>query len=162
MAYEKKRKAPPPTLEELRQYEAEYLATRKRQHGKERIKKEYASEEEEYKNLYNNWSSRESRKRKRALEKSQDKVFAATWGCMAEDADEYGIRPVDERKYIGCFKSGYIGDPVKVSYIKRMTGLSLKQINVLQQRTGYMPTPPVTDKVANDDEMRRYETGDIY
>lgn len=149
-----------PTLEQLRQYEAEYLATRKRQHGRER--KVFGTEEEEYKQLYNNWASRESRRRKRELEKSQEESFKQSWGIYAEDADEYGIRPVDERRYKGCFKSYYIGHPIELSYVKRMTGLSLKQILVLQKRTGYIPTPAVTDKAANEDEQRRYETGNIY
>lgn len=160
MAYIKKGKKEKPTLEQLRTYEAEYLASRKRQHGKAR--KVFQTEEEEYKQLYNNWASRESRRRKRELEKSQEESFKKSWGIYADDADEFGITPKDERKYKGCFHSGYIGEPVKVSYIRRMTGLTLKQISVLQKRTGLMPTPPVTDKAANEDEQRRYETGDIY
>lgn len=157
---EKKRETPPPTLEQLRQYEAEYMATRKRQHGKAR--KIFDNEKDEYRQLYNNWASRCARKRKRDLIASKEKHFRSFWGVYAEDADEYGIRPVDERRYKGCFRSGWIGMSISRDYIRRMTGLTLKQISILQQRTGLLPTPPVSIKEADLDEQRRYESGDIY
>lgn len=149
-----------PTLEELRQYQAEYEASAKRRHGKARAI--FESEEDEYRQLYNNWSSRESRKRKRELEKYQEEAYRSYWGIAADDADEYGITPKQERQYRGCFRSGYIGEPVYREYVKRMSGLTLYQIYIMQQRTGLIPVPQVTATEAKADEKRRYDTGDIY
>lgn len=132
----------------------------KRQHG--RSGKEYDDPYDELQRLRNNIASRISRAGRRELEKKQEAHFRTTWGIQAEDADEYGIRPVDERRYIRCFKSGYIDAPVSRKYIKMMSGISLKQMYILQERTGLIPTPRITMEEANIDEKRRYETGDIY
>lgn len=144
-------------IEKLKARQAELSASYKRRHGKQGV--ECTSLWEEYKRLYNNVHSQESRLRKRNLEKHQEKQFRERYH---PDEDEYGIRPVDERKYIKCFKSGYIGEPVTRVYVRRMTGLSLKQIAILQERTGYVPVPAVGMAEAEADEKRRWETGDIY
>ena len=130
-----------------------------RQHGI--LGKAFSNDEEEYRRLYNNYHSRKSRKVRKDIEKKQEKTYMELHG-INNDEDEFGIRPVDERRYKACFHSGYIDAPVYRSYVKRMTGLSLKQISILQKRTGLIPVPPVGDKEADIDEQRRYETGDIY
>lgn len=146
-------------IQELRDKIAELDKDLGRQHGI--LGKAFSSDEEEYRRLYNNYHSRKSRHSKKEIEKRQEKTYMEMHG-INNDEDEFGIRPVDERRYKGCFHSGYIGEPVKRSYVKRMTGLSLKQINIMQKRTGLYPVPPVGDKEADIDEQRRYETGDIY
>lgn len=130
-----------------------------RQHG--RAGTSSSDSEKDRVRLLNNLNSRLSRMAKREIEKSQEQTYREVLG-LNNDADEYGIRPVDERRYRACFRSGYIGEPVERVYVKRMTGLSLNQIRVLQERTGLIPVPAVTAKEANADEKRRYETGDIY
>lgn len=76
--------------------------------------------------------------------------------------DKHGISPFDQRRYIHCFHSGWIGADVKLAYVKRMTGLSLLQIAILQERTGLLPVPVVTKQVARKDQRRRELLGDIY
>lgn len=142
----------------LRQRQAELNSNYKRRHGKQ--EKQATTKWEEYKRLYNNVKSQESRLRKANLEKQSDKSFNQLHNN--EEEDEYGIRPVDERRYKKCFHSGYIGAPVYRKYIRTMTGLSLKQIAVLQERTGLIPVPAVGKAEAEEDERRRIETGDIY
>ena len=144
-------------LKEVKQKLAELDPSR--QHG--RAGKECDDPYQEYTRLKNNYDSRVSRAKKKALEKQQDKTFNEIYGINT-DEDEYGIRPVDERRYKRCFHSGYIGAPVYRDYVKRMTGLSLKQIAILQKRTGLIPVPAVEDAEADADEKRRWETGDIY
>lgn len=142
----------------LRERQAELNAGYTRRHGKK--EKPAETKWEEYKRLYNNVKSQESRLRKAKLEKDKDKVYNQMHNV--EEEDEYGIRPVDERRYKACFKSGYIGAPVYRKYVRMMTGLSLKQIAVLQERTGLVPFPAVDMAEAEADEKRRWETGDIY
>lgn len=154
-----KKRPPKPTLEELRKLIAEANEKLGRQHG--RAGKENETEEQEYKRLYNNWKSRESRDRKKKLEKHQERSYRELFGFNA-DEDEYGIRLVDERRYRACFKSAPIGSIVYRDYVKRMTGLTKNQIYIMQQRTGLVPHPAVTKKEADADEKRRWETGDYF
>lgn len=147
------------TLEELRALIAEMDESIGRQHGKSG--KIFEDEEKEKNRLWNNYCSRKSRERRRKVEKDQEKSFMEAHGLSA-DEDEYGIRPVDERRYIRCFHSGYIDAPVYRKYVQRMTGLSLKQICILQKRTGLIPVPAVGDAEAEKDWKERYERGDIY
>lgn len=130
-----------------------------RQHGRAGISSK--DSEKERVRLLNNLNSRLSRMVRREIEKSREKTYREILG-LNDDADEYGIKPVDERRYRACFKSGYIGEPVELLYIKRMTGLTLKQIEIMQERTGLIPVPAVTKTQADADERRRYETGDYY
>ena len=144
------------TLDEIKKKLAEADANLNRQHGKLGVKCE--DEEKELKKIYNNLKSRESRARKRALEKHQDYTYNKLYGLHA-DEDEYGIRAIDRRRYTKCFKSGYIDARVTRKYVKMMTGLTLNQIYILQNETGLIPYPAVTKKEANEDEKYRWETG---
>jgi len=130
-----------------------------RQHGRagESLDDPY----QEYIRLLNNLRSRKTRARKKERLKEQDKVFNEVLNINTNE-DEYGIRPIDERRYKATFKSGYIGAPVYRSYIKRMTGLNLKQMYILQERTGLIPTPSISKEEAEADWKKRYERGDIY
>ena len=42
------------------------------------------------------------------------------------------------------------------------TGLTLKQLSILQERTGLKTVPPVDKRKADLDFKRRWERGDIY
>lgn len=112
-------------------------------------------EEAEKKRLYQNQKSREARARKKKLAESLDEcVIRPEYVC-----DKWGINKKDEERYIRCCSSVYYND---LSYVKMRTGLTLKQISVLQDRTGLYPVPPVDKKKANADFKRRWERGDIY
>lgn len=155
-------------IEKLRTWIAELDNKLSRKHGRDGKafeKKEFTTLEEakaEYVRLRNNWSSRVSKQRKAILEKQKEKTYLEILGLRRDDEDEYGISPKDERRYINCFKSGYIGAPVYRKFIKMMTGLSLMQMYVLQERTGYISTPMINMEEAKADEKRRFETGDYY
>ncbi len=131
----------------------------KQQHG--RSGESYTDPYKEYTRLLNNLRSRKTRAKRKEIHNAQDKAYNEVLK-IHQDEDEYGIRPVDERRYRATFKSGYIGAPVYVSYIRRMTGLSLMQMYVLQERTGLVPTPRIEEKDARADWKRRYDRGDIY
>lgn len=129
-----------------------------RQHGKKgQVFKGYTMEE--YTRLNNNLISRKARARRKELEEHQNKYIRQLYQG-ADDADQWGIRPRDRRIYEKCFKSAPIGSSVELAYIKRMTGLSLMQIYVLQNQTGKVPKPAVSPKVAKADQKRRWERGD--
>jgi hypothetical protein len=130
-----------------------------RQHG--RSGKSCDDPYEEYIRLLNNLRSRQARARKKERIQHEEKTYKEMLNINTEE-DEFGIRPVDERRYKACFKSYYIGAPIERSYIKRMTGLNLKQMYILQERTGFVPTPPIKKAEADADWKQRYETGDIY
>ena len=148
-------------LQELRIEFAELTKDHKRQHGRKGNSSDNIMEE--IVRLTNNIASVKTRKRNRDLDKSRDKVYKESLGLYSEDeADKHGIKPVDERRYIKCFKSGYINAPVYRTYIKRMTGLSLNQMYVLQERTGYIPTPKISFNEAKKDEQALYDSGEIY
>lgn len=147
------------TIEELRLLLAEMDKKIGRQHGKSGITYDDPAKEKD--RLWNNYSSRLSRERRKNIEKAQEKTFLEAHNIKC-DEDEFGIRPVDERRYKACFHSGYIGAPVYRDYVRRMTGLNLKQICILQKRTGLIPVPAVEDAEADKDWKERYERGDIY
>lgn len=109
----------------------------------------------EKKRLYQNQKSREARARKKELAKAQDEFFMKPENIC----DEWGISPKDEQRYVRCCSNVYFHE---LSYVKMRTGLSLKQISVLQDRTGLYPVPPVDKRKADEDYKRRYELGDIY
>jgi hypothetical protein len=127
-----------------------------RQHG--RAGKTFDDPEKEKRRLWNNLQSRKSRNNRREIEKKREKSYRESLGIV-DDEDEYGIRPIDERRYIACFHSGYIDAPVYRKYVQRMTGLSLKQVYLLQQETGLKPYPAVTEKVADKDQKIRDREG---
>ena len=143
-----------PTLEQLREFFANREATT-RQHGKKG--KTCATEEEEYKRLKNNYISICSRARRKAREQEIDRNFKKSMG--SDDADEYGIRPVDIRRYVAKFKNCAIGSVPELAYVRRMTGCSLFQIYYLQQMTGLYPNPRVTEKDARIDKKYRDNLG---
>lgn len=122
-----------------------------RRHG--RIGTPKADPKAEAKRLYQNQKSREARARRKALAQQLDELI------QVEPCDKWGITAKDEQRYIRCCSSPYYND---LSYVKMRTGLSLKQISVLQERTGLKPVPPVDKKKADIDFKRRYERGDIY
>lgn len=144
-------------IEELKQKLAEYSYGR--QHG--RAGESYEDPYKEYRRLLNNLNSRQARARKREQIKQHDKAYNEILN-IHQDEDEYGIKPVDERRYKACFKSYYIGAPIHPSYIKRMTGLNLKQMYILQEKTGLIPTPRISKEAADADWKKRWESGDIY
>jgi hypothetical protein len=145
---------------ELRNEFKELTKNQTRQHG--RKGESHDDPIKEIIRLTNNIASVKTRNKHKEIEKQQDIVFKESLGFRAEDTDEYGIKAVDERRYIKCFRSGYINAPVYRTYIKRMTGLSLYQMFVLQERTGYIPTPKITKVEAKKNERELYERGDIY
>jgi hypothetical protein len=144
-------------LEEVKQELSKF--EQKRQHG--RAGESFDDPYKEYTRLLNNLRSRQARARRKEHFKRQDKAINKVLN-IHQDEDEYGIRPVDERRYKATFKSGYIGEPVYRTYIKRMTGLNLMQMYILQERTGLKPTPVIKEAEAKADWKHRYETGDIY
>lgn len=148
MTSAKKARDKKPTYEELKAFFAERAKTM-RQHGK--LGKTCENEADDYKRLYNNYLSIKTRANRKKIEKAQDEAWS--W-WKQKDEDEYGIRPVDERRYKLCFTSYYKGLPIELSYVKRMTGCTLYQIWILQQRTGFIPSPPVTKKDALADQKR--------
>ena len=108
-----------------------------------------------------NESARRYKAKKRALEKQTDDAFLLSLPPdLIEDKD--GIRPIDARRYIKCFHSGWIGADDELKYVKIMTGLSLKQIFIMQQRTGLLPVPAVSQRSAEKDQKLREITGNIY
>ena len=130
-----------------------------RQHGREGQK--YSDPEKEKRRLWNNLVSRRSRNARKEYQKRQDDAYKEILK-LASDADEYGIRPIDERRYVHTFHSGFQGEIPERSYVMRMTGLTLNQIRILQKRTNLSPNPPVSDTEASADEKRRERTGDYY
>lgn len=147
------------TLEELQEELSKLNQQLGRQHGREG--KGFDDPEKEKRRLWNNLVSRKSRLAKRQALERHDKAVNESLR-LHQDEDEYGIKPVDERRYKATFKSGYIGAPVYVSYIRRMTGLNLMQMYVLQEKTGLVPTPRIREEDARADWKSRYEKGDIY
>lgn len=150
-----KERKPKLTLEEIKQRLIELDGALDRQHGK--LGKKCETPEEEYKRLYANLKSREYKQRKRNMIDKEEQEFRDYYGIVE---DEYGIRPKDERRYKACFKSAPIGSTVYRKYVKMMTGLTLKQIQIMQERTGLIPYPKVTTKEADADEKRRWELGE--
>jgi hypothetical protein len=148
------------TIEEIQKELDDLDVILGRQHGREG--KKFDDPEKEKRRLWNNLSSRKSRLSRRNIEKAQETAYNQALKLDTDEADEYGIKPVDERRYVKCFHSGYIGAPVYLKYVKMMTGLTLKQIAILQERTGEIPVPPVTKAQADADEKERWERGDIY
>lgn len=122
-------------------------------HG--RIGTPKADAEAEAKRLYQNQKSREARARKKKLAEELDAMVIKPENVC----DKWGISPKDEARYIRCCSSIYYHD---LAYVKMRTGLTLKQISILQDRTGLYPVPPVDKKKANADFKRRWERGDIY
>ena len=109
----------------------------------------------EKKRLYQNQKSREARARRKAEAEKLDKTIVKP----ENQCDKWGINKKDRERYIRCCSSVYFHD---LSYVKMRTGLSLKQISVLQDETGLYPVPPVDKKKANADYKKRWERGDIY
>ncbi len=101
-----------------------------RQHGRAGTSLE--DEAAELRRLYNNLKSRESRARKRQLEKQLDADLHDTECNPLQDA---GIYPVDERRYKACFNIFEDTSLIDMAYIKRMTGLSDTQISLLEKHT---------------------------
>lgn len=157
--YIKKKKSPPPTLDELRQLYKELTGGYTRQHGKKAA--EFESEEDEYKRLYKNVKSIQSRNRRKEMEKRQEQSFVERFGFGNDDADINGITAKDRRRYIAKFKNCPHGSRVELGYVKMMTGLNLFQIYLLQQETGLSPYPAVTEKAAKADKKFR-EDNAIY
>lgn len=146
------------SLDELRDY-ANYLKSQHgRQHG--RAGKKFDNPEQERVRLMNNISSMLSRLIRRQLDKKKDDY---QWWITSDDkkCDEHGISPYDQRVYTNFIKH-YQGLRVPRNEVKGRTGLTLKQIAILQERTGLKPYPEVTMKEAEEDMQRRIETGDIY
>lgn len=149
------------TLEELQEEIARLDKQLGRQHGREGQK--FSDPEKEKRRLWNNLVSRRSRLARRELQKSQDESYNKILNLyQCDDADEWGIRPVDERRYKSKFHSGYIGEPVKLKFVMSTTGLRPFQIYQLQLRTGLIPTPEVTKEQADANYAYCVRTGDIY
>lgn len=133
------------TLEELRNIIEE--TNHKRQHGKAGT--ENLDSEAERLRLYNNLASRVSRaKRRKGIE---DKIKTYKTIVTGRDTieDDDGITEKDKRRYRNCFNSGYIGLPVELDYVKRMTGLNDNQVYILQKETGLIPYPAAKKQIVN-------------
>ena len=156
MTEQTKKKLKDYTLEELRERFAE-LVKGQRQHG--RKGNQFEDPKAEWKRLYNNIASIESRNRRKEYQERQDKSFAETYGFGADDADKFGIRPWQRRMYTKLFKSCPYGSIVQLSYVKRMTALTLDQIYALQQETGLLAHPCVSAKQAKADKKYRDDNG---
>lgn len=154
------RKSYMPSLEELRKLMSELDSKLTQQHGRKGTVAE--TEEQERKRLWNNYKQRLYKQSVKDRAKREDEAFDVWDGNPDRKPDEYGITPIDERRYKNCFRSYYIGFPIEVDYIKRMTGLTIAQIFELQSRTGYKPTPEITKSQAERDRKYRELTGDIY
>jgi len=154
--YIKKKTEPKPTYEQLKKRYAE-LTKGQRQHGK--LGKPLADPVAEYKRLYKNVKSIECRNRRAAENKEADEKFEKEYSLRKTEVERNGIKPVDERRYNNCFHSTPHGQKVYRSYIKRMTGMTLKQIYILQQKTGLIPYPEITKKEADDDQRYRDYNG---
>lgn len=113
------------------------------------------NEAAERKRLYQNQKSREARARKKLLAQNFDNMVTDP----QNRCDKWGITPKDEARYIRCCSSSLYNS---LDYVKMRTGLSLKQISVLQEKTNLYPVPPVDKRKADADYKRRYERGDIY
>lgn len=146
----------PETLSELKEMIAELDKELKYTPGRKPTV--YEDEEKEFKRLWNNYVSR---LQKRKAKKHEESLYNS-WESPDKTPDKYGIRPIDERRYVKCFKSGWIGEIPTLRYVKTMTGLNLYQIMILQTRTGYIPYPKVLKNKAQEDLKYREEIGDIY
>ena len=112
-------------------------------------------EDAEAKRLYQNQKSREARARRKLLAQAQDSfVENPELKC-----DKWGINAKDEARYKRCCSSSIYNS---LSYVKMRTGLTLKQLSILQERTGLKTVPPVDKRKADLDFKRRWERGDIY
>lgn len=112
-------------------------------------------EEAEKKRLYQNQKSREARARRKLLAQDLDKLVLNP----ENKCDKWGITPKDKARYIRCCSSSIYNS---LSYVRMRTGLSLKQLSVLQDETGLYPVPRVDKRKANADYKKRWERGDIY
>lgn len=155
--YEKKRKSPPPTFEELLKRHQELTGGYERQHGRKLILPE--DRKEAYDKLYKAVKSIESRNRRKDYDNRREQSFVEKYGFGNDDADINGITPKDRRRYLAKFKNCPIGAKVELAYMQMMTGLSLHQIWILQNETGLKPYPAVTEKAANKDQEVRDRNG---
>lgn len=159
MAYIKKRPDDyrQETLEELEARYNAWLAKYPRRHG--RTAKLSDDPVMRRKQIYKNIKSMESRQRAKAVDEWHEKSYVERYGFGNDNADCYGITPKDMRRYLAKFKNCPHGSRVELDYIKRMTGLTLYQIWILQQRTGLSPYPAVTEQVAKRDQKVRDDAG---
>lgn len=116
-------------------------------------------EEAEKKRLKQNEASRKARAKRKAEAEAVEKAFMEKYVKPENVCDEWGITPKDRERYIRCCSSVYYHD---LSYVKMRTGLTLKQLSILQDETKLYPYPPVDKKKADADYKRRKERGDIY
>ena len=147
----------PPTLEELEKEYNEWLAKYPRKHG--RTAKLSEDPEIRRQQIYKNLKSMQSRQRRKEVDDWHEKSYVERYGFGADDADCYGIRPVDRRRYNKCFKSCPHGASVELDYLRRMTGMTLYQIYIMQNETGLKPKPAVSEKAAKLDQKRRDDEG---
>ncbi len=155
--YEKKRKNSPPSLEELEKEYNEWLAKYPRKHGK--TAKLSDDPETRRNQIYKNLKSMQSRQRRKEYDKRVEQSYVQKYGFGADDADANGIRPIDRRRYKAKFANCPHGAVVELKYLMMMTGLTLKQVYLLQQETGLKPYPAVTEKVADKDQKIRDREG---
>ena len=154
--YIKKKTESKPTYEQLKKRYAE-LTAGKRQHGK--LPTPLADPVAEYKRLYKVVKSLEYRARMAEKAKEEDAKFEKEFSLHRTKSDDNGIKPVDERRYNNCFHSTPHGQKVYRSYIKRMTGMTLKQIYILQEKTGLIPYPKISKEEADKDQRYRDYNG---
>lgn len=116
-------------------------------------------EKAEEKRLKQNEASRKARAKRKAEAEAIENAFMEKYVKPENVCDKWGINKKDEERYIRCCSSVYYND---LSYVKMRTGLTLKQLSILQERTGLKTVPPVDKKKADLDYKRRWERGDIY
>lgn len=155
MAYIKKRPENyhKPTFDELLKEYTELTSKYKRQHGRKLVLSK--DPKKAYKQIYNALASIKSRNHRKEYDARTEKSYVELYGFGADDADANGIRPVDRRRYTAKFKNCPKGAVVELNYLMMMTGLTLKQVYLLQEETGLKPYPAVTEKVANRDQAIR-------
>jgi len=159
MSYVKKRPEDyaPPTFDELLKEYEELTKSYTRQHGRKAAPIENTPEG--YKRLYKNVKSIKSRNKRKKIEAEREQSYVERFGFGNDDADINGITAKDRRRYNAKFANCPHGAVVELDYLRRMTGLTLKQIFILQNETGKYPYPAVTEKAANKDQAYRDKEG---
>lgn len=113
----------------------------------------------EAKRLKQNEASRRARAKRKAEAEALEKTFTDMYIKPENVCDKWGITQKDRDRYIRCCSSVYHHE---LSYVKMRTGLTLKQISILQDETKLYPVPPVDKRKADADYKRRKQIGDVY
>ena len=114
--------------------------------------------------LYHSLKSLEYKRKKKNVEDTLDNsldvinkkaIHGSAWRDYMLDKD--GICPKDEQRYIYRFK---VSKQPSLREVIRFTGLNIKQVYILQQKTKLYPVPRVNKDAANKYAKYADETGD--